>query len=83
MRTTTLLTGGRLVIPSRFRQVLHLHSGDEVTLSLEGEKLILQRNAPGHAKLVRGRFGRPVLVAPTGAPSMTPERVRTILNERQ
>jgi hypothetical protein len=60
---------------------MHLQPGDKVSLSLEGQKLILQRNMPGRAKLVRGRFGRPVLVAPPGAPPMTPESVKAILDE--
>ena len=81
MSTTTLSTKGQLVIPSRFRQVMHLQPGDRISVSLEGEKLILQRDVPRRAKLVRGRFGRPVLVAPTGAPPMTPERVKAILDE--
>ena len=82
MRTATPSTKGQLVIPSRFRQVMHLQPGDKVSLSLEGEKLILQRNATRRAKLVRGRFGRPVLVAPTGAPPMTPERVKAMVDGR-
>ena len=81
MSTTTLSTKGQLVIPSRFRQVMHLQPGDKVLLSLEGEKLILQRDVPRRAKLVRGRFGRPVLVAPPGAPPMTVERTKAILDE--
>ena len=81
MRTTTLSTKGQLVIPNRFRQALHLRPGDKISVSLEGEKLVLQRDAPKRARLVRGKFGRPVLVAPPDAPPMTPERVKVILEE--
>ena len=49
--------------------------------ALEGEKLILQRNVPRRTRLARGRFGRPVLVAPADAPPMTPERVKAILDK--
>lgn len=81
MSSATLSTKGQLVIPHRFRKALHLQPGDKVTFTVEGEKLLLQRDQPGRAKLVRGKFGRPVLVAPPGAPPMTPERVKAILEE--
>lgn len=81
MATATLSTKGQLVIPNRFRKALNLEPGDKVSLSLDGEKLVLQRDSPGRARLMRGKFGRPVLVAPPGAPPMTPERVKAILEE--
>jgi AbrB family looped-hinge helix DNA binding protein len=81
MSTATISTKGQLVIPQRYRKALHLEAGDKVTLTLEGEKLSLERERPKRAKLVRGKFGRPVLVAPRGAPTMTPERVKAILDE--
>ena len=81
MSTATLSTKGQLVIPNRFRRALHLQPGDKVSLSLEGEKLVLQRDEPKRAKLIRGKFGRPVLVAPPGAPPMTTERIKAILDE--
>jgi len=81
MNSARISTKGQLVIPQRFRKALHFQAGEKVSFSLEGEKLILQREQPKRARLVRGKFGRPVLVAPPGAPPMTPERVKTILNE--
>jgi AbrB family looped-hinge helix DNA binding protein len=81
MRTATLSTKGQLVIPNRFRKALNLQPGDKVAFTVEGEKLILQRDQPGRAKLVRGKFGRPVLVAPPGSPPMTTERVKAILED--
>ena len=81
MESSTLSTKGQLVIPNQFRKALNLKAGDRVTFSLEGEKLILRPEKSKRARLIRGKFGRPVLVAPTGAPPMTPERVKTILNE--
>jgi AbrB family looped-hinge helix DNA binding protein len=81
MNSATISTKGQLVIPNRFRKALHLQVGEKVSFSLEGEKLVLQREQPKRARLVRGKFGRPVLVAPPGAPPMTPERVKAILNE--
>ncbi len=81
MNSATLSTKGQLVIPNRLRKALHLQAGDKVSFSLEGEKLILRREPSERARLVRGKFGRPVLVAPPGAPPMTPDRVKAILNE--
>jgi AbrB family looped-hinge helix DNA binding protein len=79
MNSATISTKGQLVIPQRFRKALHLEAGERVSFSLEGEKLVLQREETKRARLVRGKFGRPVLVAPPGAPPMTPETVRALL----
>jgi AbrB family looped-hinge helix DNA binding protein len=79
--TATISTKGQLVIPQRFRKALHLQAGERALFSLEGEKLVLQREQPKRARLVRGKFGRPVLVAPPGAPTVTPDRVKALLNE--
>ena len=81
MSTATLSTKGQLVIPNRFRKALHLEPGDKISFAVEGEKLVLQRDQPRCARLVRGKYGRPVLVAPPGAPPMTLERVKAILEE--
>jgi AbrB family looped-hinge helix DNA binding protein len=78
MHRATISTKGQLVIPHRFRKALHLQAGDRVLFSLEGEKLTLEREQPRRAKLVE-KNGRKVLVAPPGAPPMTPELVRTLL----
>ena len=79
MNTATISTKGQVVIPQRFRKALHLAAGDKVSFSLEGEKIVLQREETKRARLVRGKFGRPVLLAPPGAPPMTPERVKALL----
>ena len=78
MSTATLSTKGQLVIPSRFRQALRLQPGDKVSFALEGEKLVLQRDDAGRARLVE-RKGRKVLVSPPGAPPMTTEAVKALL----
>ena len=78
MSTATLSSNGQLIIPDHFRTALHLQPGDKVLLTLEGGKLVLQRDEPGHARLVEEN-GRKVLVAPPGAPPMTPETVKTLL----
>ena len=78
MNEATLSTKGQLVIPRRFRQALQLQPGDRISFSLEGEKLVLRRDDPARAKLVE-KNGRKVLVAPIGAPSMTPDLVKSLL----
>lgn len=79
--TARISTKGQLVIPQQIRKALNLHPGDKVSFSLDGEKLLVQRQESNAARLVKGKFGRPVLVAPKGAPAMTPERVKAMLNE--
>ena len=78
MHSATISTKGQLVIPTRFRKALHLQAGDKVSLTLEGDKLLLQREQPRRARLVE-KNGRKVLVAPRGAPPMTPEVVKSLL----
>ena len=81
MGTATISSDGQMMIPTRYRKALQLQPGDRVALKLEGEKLIIERDKRPRAKLVRGKFGRPVLVAPPGAPPMTTETVKAILEE--
>ena len=78
MDTATISTKGQLVIPTRFRKALHLQAGDKVSLTLEGDRLLLEREQPRRARLVE-KNGRKVLVAPPGAPPMTPEVVKSLL----
>jgi bifunctional DNA-binding transcriptional regulator/antitoxin component of YhaV-PrlF toxin-antitoxin module len=63
------------------RKALNLRPGDKIEMKLEGRRLILQRELPCGARLKRGRFGRPVLVAAEGAPAMTTEAVNALLEE--
>jgi AbrB family looped-hinge helix DNA binding protein len=81
MSTATLSTKGQLVIPTRFRRALSLEPGDELELTLEGRRLVIERKAPRRARLARGKFGRPVLVAPAGAPRMTTDVINALLDE--
>jgi len=78
MNTATISTKGQLVIPTRFRKALHLQAGDKVSLTLEGDRLLLEREQPRRARLVE-KNGRKVLEAPPGAPPMTPEVVKSLL----
>ncbi len=81
MSTLTLSTKGQLVIPARLRKALNLRPGDKVEMKLEGRRLVLQRGTPHAARLRRGKFGGPVLVAAEGAPAMTTESVNALLEE--
>jgi AbrB family looped-hinge helix DNA binding protein len=67
MNSAKISTKGQSVIPNRFRKALPIQAGDKVSFALEGEKLVLRREQPKRARLVRGKFGWPVLVAPSGA----------------
>ncbi len=79
--TATLSTKGQLVIPTRLRKAMRLRAGDKIALHLEGERLVVQRQFPARARLVKAKSGRMVLVAPAGAPPMTTERVNVLLAE--
>lgn len=81
MSTSRLSTKGQLVIPARFRKALNLRSGDKVEMELEDRGLVLRRESQRAARLKRGKFGRPVLVAAAGAPPMTTEDVTALLEE--
>ena len=80
MSTATLSTNGQLVIPDQFRKALRLEPGDKVSLTLEGAKLVLQRDEPAHATLIE-EHGRKVLVAPADAPPMTTEAIKALLSD--
>lgn len=79
--TATISAKGQLVIPLRLRKALHFQAGEKFTLTIDGDKLVLQRKTPQRARLGRGKFGRVVLVAPPGAPPMTPERIKDLLSD--
>ncbi|MGI8604040.1 MAG: AbrB/MazE/SpoVT family DNA-binding domain-containing protein [Verrucomicrobiales bacterium] len=83
MDTSTLSTKGQLVIPTRCREALNLHPGDKISFTIIDRKLILERHEPEGAKLIRGKFGRPVLVAPKGSPPMTVERIKAVLSDNE
>ncbi|PYI85995.1 MAG: hypothetical protein DME26_09800 [Verrucomicrobia bacterium] len=68
MNSATISTKGQLVIPQRFRKALHLEPWREGSFSLEGKKLILQREQP---KRARGLFA-----ASSAGPSWSPRRRR-------
>ena len=61
---------------------INLRPGEKVEMELEGGKLVLRRESRRRvAKLKRGKFGRPVLVAAEGTPPMTTEAVIALIEE--
>jgi AbrB family looped-hinge helix DNA binding protein len=80
MDTATLSRKGQLVIPTRLRRAMHLQPGDKVAFRLDGERLMIQREETARARLVK-RQGRTVLVAPSGAPPMTTEKIKALLSD--
>jgi AbrB family looped-hinge helix DNA binding protein len=81
MTRSRLSTKGQLVIPARLREALNLRPGDQVEMELEGRALVLRRQSQRAARLKRGKFGRPVLVAAQSALVMTTESVTALLAE--
>jgi AbrB family looped-hinge helix DNA binding protein len=81
MSGSRLSTKGQLVIPAQFRNALNLRPGDKVEIALEGSGLVLRRESKPGAKLKRGKFGRPVLVAAEGPRAMTTKGVIALLEE--
>ena len=73
---TTIDRAGRVVIPKALRTALGLNGGDEVELSLEGERLALAP-APRQVNLRKGPNG--LLVSDLDLPPHGPEDVREAL----
>lgn len=73
---TTIDRAGRVVIPKALRTALRLNGGDEVEISLEGERIELMP-APRQVKLRQGSHG--LLVSDLDLPPHGPEEVREAL----
>jgi AbrB family looped-hinge helix DNA binding protein len=80
MSTSRLSTKGQLVIPASIRKALNLRPGDKIDLTLEGQRVVLQRKAGRIAKLKRGPFGRMILTTSPRMP-VTTEDVIALLEE--
>ncbi|KAF0175980.1 MAG: hypothetical protein FD161_3159 [Limisphaerales bacterium] len=79
METATLSANGRLVIPRRYRDALHLTTGDEVAIELTGGRLVVTRIVEKSARLVITKTGRKVLVGSAEAPVMSASKVNELL----
>ncbi len=56
--------------------------GGKVKIVASVETVEMDAAAP-RAQVVMGEFGRPVLVAPPGAPAMTTDLIKAILDEEE
>jgi AbrB family looped-hinge helix DNA binding protein len=73
---TTIDGAGRVVIPKDLRTTLRLEGGDEVEITLEGDRIELAP-APRHVKLREGAHG--LLTSDLDLPPHGPEEVREAL----
>jgi len=78
--TTTLSSKGQVVIPLEIRKKLGLPAGAVISCEIVDGKIVLDPNPDAEKATVAEEGGRPVLVAPTGAPEMSPELVKEILS---
>jgi AbrB family looped-hinge helix DNA binding protein len=78
--TMTLSSKGQVVIPLKIRKKLGLPEGAVISCEIVDGKIILDPNLKRAEAAVIEENGRPVLVAPPGAPRMTPELVKEILS---
>ena len=73
---TTIDNAGRIVVPKSLRAALRLSGGDEVEITLEGERIELIP-APRQVKMRAGSHG--VLTSDLNLPSQRPDEVREAL----
>ena len=78
--TTTLSSKGQVVIPLEIRRKLGLPEGAIISCEVVDGKIVLDPGANREDATLSEEEGRPVLVAPAGAPDMTPELVKEILS---
>ena len=76
---TTLSSKGQVVIPLEIRKKLGLPAGAIISCEIVEGKIVLDPNPDRSEAAITEEDGRPVLVAPFGAPEMTPDLVRDIL----
>ncbi len=82
MSALTLSSDGSLTIPASLTQALGLGTGDavKVQVSPAQRQIVVEPDKPAASRLVFDeKLGRHVLVAPPGAPEMTPELIKAIL----
>jgi AbrB family looped-hinge helix DNA binding protein len=73
---TTIDRAGRIVVPKSLRAALRLNGGDEVEITLQGERLELVP-APREVKLRQGAHG--ILTSDLDLPAHGPDEVREAL----
>lgn len=78
--TTTLSSKGQVVIPLEIRRILEIPEGAVFSCAISDGKIVLDPNPRASNTTISEESGRPVLVAPPGAPEMTPELVKEFLS---
>jgi AbrB family looped-hinge helix DNA binding protein len=73
---TTIDSAGRVVIPKDLRVAMNLVGGDEVEITLEGDRIEL---TPAFRKVKLRRGARGLLTAELNIPPQGPEEVREAL----
>jgi AbrB family looped-hinge helix DNA binding protein len=73
---TTIDRAGRVVVPKSLRAALRLEGGDEVEITLAGERIELVP-APRQVNLQKGRHG--LLTSDLDLPGQGPDEVREAL----
>lgn len=83
MSVLTLTYNGPVNIPDSVFESAHIAKGDLVDVRVEGGTIVLERqeHPPLKPVLVEGAYGWKVLRAPEGAPPMTVESVKHLLEE--
>jgi len=76
---TTLSSKGQVVIPLEIRKRLGLPEGAVISCEIVDGTIVLDPNQKRAQATETEEAGRPVLVAPAGAPEMTPALVKEIL----
>lgn len=79
--TTTLSSKGQVVIPLEIRKRLGISAGTTISVELLDGRIILEPSPGSSAKCV-SKKDYVALVAPEGAPVMSPERIKDILAEQ-
>lgn len=79
--TTTLSSKGQVVIPLAIRKKLGLPAGAALTCQIADGKIILDPSQHSQTATLVEEGGHMALVAPRGAPEMTPDTIRDILAE--
>lgn len=80
----TLTLDRPVVIPESFLEALHLKKADKVRLSIQGERIVLEREVQQtpRARLVKDEeTGRLVIELPEGSAPITTDMVKDLIHE--
>ena len=75
--TVEIDRAGRIVVPKKMREALHLRAGDRLEIECSGEKLLLERERRPRGLYMKDGW----LVWDGGGPTVTKEEVRGWIEE--